>query len=224
MLARSYLTPLRDRSFLRVALAMTVILGLEMQRANGFIGVHIADQRRQTLISAGHVHVSVTGVELLGVVQATNTVAIVIAAMFVERVLRTMRDTWRINVGIGVFAGCCVVLATAGAAWVLIAAVLLLTAGELMHIPAMQAVLARVVPDDARAGYMAVFNLNERGGAMIAALSLTVAPVLGTAGLCLMYGLLGAAAIYLYAPLVRSPAPRPVYRGRLAERSTPDAG
>jgi hypothetical protein len=71
---------------------------------------------------------------------------------------------------------------------------------------------------------MAVFNLNERGGAMIAALSLTVAPVLGTAGLCLMYGLLGAAAIYLYAPLVRSPAPRPVYRGRLAERSTPDAG
>ena len=224
MLARSYLAPLRDRSFLRVVLAMTVILGLEMQRASGFIGVHIADQRRQMLISAGHVHLSVTGVELLGVVQATNTVAIVIAAMFVERVLRNMRDTWRINVGIGIFAGCCMVLATAGAAWVLLAAVLLLTVGELMHIPAMQAVLARVVPDDARAGYMAVFNLNERGGVMIAALTLTAAPVLGTAGLVLSYGLLGATAIYLYAPLVRSPALHPVYRGRLAERSTPDAG
>lgn len=204
MLARSYLAPLRDRGFLRVVLAMTVILGLEMQRTSGFIGVHIADQHRQLLLP----HVPVTGIELLGIVQAANTVAIVLAAVFVERVLRGMSDAWRINVGIGLFAGCCIVLATASLAWVLLAAILLLTAGELMHIPAMQAVLARTVPDDARAGYMAVFNLNARGGAMIAALSLTAAPVLGPAGLALAYGLLGAAAIYLYAPLVR-PGPAP---------------
>src|SRR5262249_51045183 len=141
---------------------------------------HIADQRRQVLISAGSAHLSVSGIELLGIVQAANTIAIVIAGLAVERMLRGMSDAWRINLGVSLFAVSCVILATAGMAWVLLAAVGVLTLGELMHIPVMQAVLARTVPDDARAGYMAVFNLNERGGAMIAALSLTAAPLLGT--------------------------------------------
>ena len=213
-LSQTYLTPLRDRRFIGVVLAMTLILGMEMQRTGGYIGVHIAGQHRQTLISAGPVHLSVTGVELLGVVQAGNTIAIVVAALFAERLLRHMSDRWRINLGIGLFAACCVVLSTADLGWVLLAGILVLTVGELMHIPAMQAVLARSVPDDLRAGYMAVFNLNIRGGMMIAALSLTAAPVLGTVGIAVSEVVLGGAAIVLYAPLVR----RPGDTGRLTTR------
>lgn len=224
LLSRSYLAPLRDRSFMRVTVAMTVILGLEMQRTSGFIAVHIADQRPQVLISAGSTHLPVSGVELLGIVQAANTIAIVIAGLAVERMLRGMSDAWRVNLGACLFAVSCVVLATSGMAWVLIAAVGVLTLGELMHIPVMQSVLARTVPDDARAGYMAVFNLNVQGGGMIAALSLTAAPLLGTTGIVMWYVLLGAAACYLYAPLVHCPAPRPGVPAGLAESSTLDPG
>lgn len=213
-LSQTYLAPLRDLRFMRVAVAMTLILGMEMQRTSGYIGVHIAGQHRQTLISAGPVHLSVSGVELLGVVQAANTVAIVIAAVFAERLLRHMSDRWRINLGIGVFAACCIVLATAGLAWVLLAAIGVLTVGELMHIPAMQAVVAKAVPDDVRAGYMAVFNLNIRGGMMIAALSLAVGPVLGTVGTDASLAVLGGTAIVLYIPLLR-----PAGTGRPATQS-----
>ena len=76
-----------------------------------------------------------------------------------------------------------------------------------MHIPVMQALLAEIVPEEARTRYMAVFNLNLRGGLMIASLSLTMGALLPPSAMAGLYVVLGALAVKLYRPLLRASPP-----------------
>jgi DHA1 family multidrug resistance protein B-like MFS transporter len=66
----------------------------------------------------------------------------------------------------------------------------------------MQTVLAGAVPEGARTRYMAVFNLNVRGGMVIAALSLSAGAVVPSWGMAVVYGLIGLCACALYWSLL----------------------
>lgn len=191
-------------------LAMTLVLGLEMQRTSGFVAIHLAeDVPTQGLLPFG-IGPPVTGIELLGILQAVNTVGVAILALFSQRFLRRLDDRRSVVLGLALFTAGCVALAVGDFAVVLLLAMLVITVGELMHIPAMQAVLASVVPDHARSRYMAVFHLNARGGMIIASLSLGLGAIVSPAGMAVVYVALGAGAILLYRSLwtVRAPTPK----------------
>jgi DHA1 family multidrug resistance protein B-like MFS transporter len=204
---RGYLMPLRDRRFMALFAAMTLVLGLEMQRTSGYIAVRVAQEvPEQSLLPVWGWLPHVTGIQLVGVLQAVNTVGVALLALVSERVLRRLDDRRRIVGGVGLFTAACAVLATNNTAWLLLVSVLVLTVGELLHIPVMQTVLADVIPERARAKYLAVFNLNVRGGMAIASLSLTAGAVLPAGGIAAAYGLLGLGAILLYRSLLAGPA------------------
>jgi DHA1 family multidrug resistance protein B-like MFS transporter len=218
-----YALPLRNRRFMVLMLAMTLVLGLEMQRTSGFVALRLAeDVPTQGLLPFG-IGPSVTGIQLLGILQAVNTVGVAVLALFSHRVLRRLDDRRSVVIGLALFTAGCAALAVGDLAVVLLVAMLVITVGELMHIPAMQTVLASVVPDNARSRYMAVFNLNMRGGMVIASLSLSAGTLLSNAGMACLYVGLGAGAVLLYRSLWSTPAPSPLVTPIAVPAPAPEA-
>lgn len=218
-----YTLALRDRRFMALLLAMTLVLGLEMQRTSGYVALRLAESvPTQHLFPIGDSPV-VTGIQLLGILQAVNTLGVALLALISQRILRRLDDRRSIVVGVGLFTFGCALLATSNVAIVLVLAVLILTVGELMHIPPMQAMLAGIVPDHARSKYMAVFNCNVRGGMVIASLSLSAATLVSPASMAALFVLLGVCAVALYrsaaAASSKSPA-RAVHRPRARSHTT----
>jgi len=196
-----YLAPLSDRRFMVLFLAMTLVLGLEMQRTTGFVAIRLAENvPTQGLLPFG-IGPPVTGIQLLGILQAVNTIGVAILALFSQRFLRRLDDRSSVVIGLALFTAGCAALAVGDLAAALLVAMLVITVGELMHIPAMQAMLASVIPDNARSRYMAVFHLNARGGMIIASLSLSVGTLVSPAGMAVLYVALGAGAVLLYRSL-----------------------
>jgi len=219
---RDYLAVFRDRRFMMLLGAMTLILGLEMQRTSGYVAVHVAqDVPTQGLLPFGTWLPAVNGIQLVGLIHAANTVCVALLALSSERILRRVADRARIVVGVGIFTVACAVLATSDLAWVLLLAVLVLSIGELLHIPVMETVLAGAVPDHARAKYMAIFNLNVRGGLVIASVSLGLGAVVPPWGMAGTYLLLGLAATLLYLALL-TPRRAPAADGGTPERPEGD--
>lgn len=218
-----YVPAFKDRRFMALFLAMTLVLGLEMQRTTGFVAIHLAqDVPTQGLLPFG-IGPPVTGIELLGILQAVNTVGVAILALVSQRLGRRLDDRRSVLIGLALFTAGCAALAVGDLAVVLLLAMFVITVGELMHIPAMQAVLASVVPDNARSRYMAVFHLNARGGMIIASLSLSLGAIVSPVGMAIVYVALGAGAILLYRSLwsVRAPGPKATPQPRKETVSCP---
>ncbi|MFN2483600.1 MAG: MFS transporter, partial [Candidatus Limnocylindria bacterium] len=224
---RGYQEALRNPLFRGVVLGMTLWLGLEMQ-LTGYIGVRLAEAMpdREQLLAIGPWHLNLNGVELRGVLRAENTLLIVVLALFAERLLRRLHDRPRVYAGIALFAIGTVTLAMSNLMVPLVLAIVVLTLGELMHIPVMQAMVADLVPDDARTRYLALFKLSIQGGMIIAALGLIAGAVLPPEGMAVIFIALAALIGVLYRPaLARREPPTVPLRRLLGETcSTSDRG
>ncbi|MFD5824393.1 MFS transporter [Lentzea sp. NPDC060358] len=209
-LLRGYADAVKDRAFLRLVAGMTLWLGLETQLI-GYIGVRLAQafpQRREWLV-LGPWHVHLTGVEVLGVLRAENTLLIVALAVLSGRLTRGLADRPRVHLGIALFTAGTVVLALGTDLVVLMAAVLVLTVGELLHIPVVQAMLAGLVPDDARTRYMAVFKLDVQGGLLLSAAGISAGTVLPPWAMAAAFCVLGALIVTSYRPVLARRAVQP---------------
>lgn len=205
-----YAVAFKDRRFMVLFLAMTFILGLELQRTSGYVAVRIAeDVPTQSLLPSGLLPglPEFSGIQLLAILQALNTAGVVLLALVSERLLRRFDNHRRIIIGVVLFTAACVVLATSNVAVVLLVAMFVLTVGELMHIPAMQTVLADVVPEGSRTRYMAVFQLTVRGGMVISSMSLSIGVLLAPWSMAVVYVMLGLGAAVLYHSLTRRSSP-----------------
>jgi len=217
-IAQGYAIAFKDRRFLALCLAMTLILGLEAQRTTGYVAVRIAEQvPDQPILPFLGWLPELSGVQLLATLQALNTLSVVLLALVSERLLRRLNNHARVLIGVALFTVGCAVLATSNVAAILMVAILTLTVGELMHIPVMQSVLAGAVPEESRTKYMAVFQLTIRGGMIVASVSLTLGEVFSPFGMAGLYVSLGLVAAILYHSLTSSTGPvRPPARGHRA--------
>ena len=145
--AQGYKVVLADSTFRRLIIAATLILTLEGQLSTA-IGIRLStDFPTQPVFPFG----AVTGVEMLGVLKAVNTILVVAFALVVNTLLKRMPDRARLYAGITLYAGGFAVLAVTDDAWLLLVAVVVLTVGELMNLPVQQALLAELAPDDGTA-------------------------------------------------------------------------
>lgn len=202
-----YRIVLFDSTFRRLIIAATLALTLEGQ-TNGYLGIRFASSLpTQHLLP----FLNVTGVQMLGVIKAENTVLVVVLALFINALLAKLSDRFRLYVGISLFAGGFAVLALAGNAWVLLLAGLVLTVGELMNVPVKQALLADLAPEQGRSRYMAAYYLNIRLGQVLNAILISSSAVLGAVGMAGVYLLFGVVIILQYRTiLARRAQPAPV--------------
>lgn len=193
-----YRVVLLDSTFRRLIIAATLALTLEGQM-NGYLGIRFAGD-----LPVQHVlpFLSLTGVQLLGMLKAENTLLVVVLALFINVVLRRLSDRIRLYGGIALFAGGYVVLALAGTAWVLLVAGLVLTVGELANVPVKQALLADLAPEQGRSRYMAAYYLNIRFGQVLNAILISSSAVLGAIGMAGVYALFGVVIILQYRTIL----------------------
>jgi len=201
-----YRTVLRDRLFGRLLVAATLGMAIEMQLIY-YVAVRLAGEfPPQRLLAAGPWELHVDGVEMLGILRAENTALVVVLALFSHVMLRGMADGHRLYAGIGMFTAGYMVLAASNTGWVLMVAAAVFTVGELMNVPVKQALLADMVPADARPRYMAVYSLNIRAALVIASLCITLGSVVPPWGMAALYGAFGAVILLQYrAILARTP-------------------
>lgn len=190
-----YRLVLRDRTFLRLMVAGTLTLAIEFQLVN-HIAVRLATgfPAQQLLPWAP----AVDGVGMIGLLRAENTILVVVLALFSAVLFRGVSDRTGLYLGTALFAGGYAVLAVSTSGWVLMAAGLVFTVGELMSVPVKQALLANLVPDHSRTRYMAVYNLNIRVAQGLAAGCVTLGAVLPAWGMAALYLVLGAVIVWQY--------------------------
>jgi MFS transporter, DHA1 family, multidrug resistance protein B len=202
--AEGYRVVLVDSTFRRLIIVATLVLTLEGQLSTA-IGIRLSNNFGvQSVFPFG----DVGGVQMLGVLKAVNTILVVLLALQVNTLLRRMPDRTRIYAGIPLYVGGFAVLAVTNTAWVLLAAVVVLTIGELMNTPVQQALLAELAPEQGRPRYMAAYYLHIRFGQVVNALLISLSAVLSTYGMAGIYLLFGVVILMQYRViLARRPAP-----------------
>lgn len=194
---RGYVHVLRDRMFARLFLAILFFTIVQMQMQY-YLGVRLAEDFRPTRLLG----IDVDGISMMGVVRAVNTFLVVCLGLFAVKLFRRLTDWQRLCGGTIVFVIGHMVLAIAGDPWILIAATVVLTIGELANSPTRQSLLASVAPDGSRSRYMAVYQLVFRLGMVFAALSITLGALVSPYVMALLYGVLGIASVGLFGSVL----------------------
>src|SRR5205085_2408800 len=96
----------------------------------------------QVLFHIGSWVARVTGVEILGILRAENTLLVVVLALLVLRLLKRIGDRFRLYVGITLFTLGTMAMGVGNTPWILLGAMLVLTVGEILNVPVQQAMLA----------------------------------------------------------------------------------
>ena len=201
-----YRVVLADSTFRRLIIVATLVLTLEGQLSTA-IGIRLSnDFGVQHVVPFGDVH----GVQMLGVLKAVNTVLVVLLALQVNTLLRRLSDRVRLYVGIPLYVGGFAVLAITNTAWVLLAAVVVLTIGELMNAPMQQSLLADLAPEQGRPRYMAAYYLHIRFGQVLNSLLVSLSAVLSTHGMAGIYLIFGVVILMQYRVIL---ARRPAHAG-----------
>ncbi|SMF54587.1 MFS transporter [Streptomyces sp. Amel2xC10] len=200
---RGYLAVARDRVFLRLVLAALLVWSVEVQ-ISSYLAVRLgSDFPEQRLLSLGSWQVTVDGINVLGILRATNTLLVVVCGLWVGKLLGRLDERSRLVAGVVIFTAGYMAWALGDNAWLMIAAAVVVTLGELMNQPVNQTLVAALVPADSRTKYMAAYGLHVRLGYMVGSLSVILGAVVDSWVMALLYAAFGAAAIQLYRGLFR---------------------
>ncbi len=198
-----YASVARDRVFLRLIGAALLVWCVEVQISSS-IAVRLgSDFPAQRLLSIGSWTVHVDGVNVLGILRAVNTLLVVCCALWIGKRLARFGDRRRMVVGVVVFTLGYMVWAVSSNAWVLILATFVVTFGEIAALPVNQALLADLVPADARTKYMAAYGLHVRLGYLVGSLSVILSSVVPSWVMAALFAVFGAGAVHLYSFLFR---------------------
>lgn len=191
-LASNYAQVLKDKTFLLFLTAGVLILSLE-QQLDKYISVRLAqDIQPQTLLAGWPFSFELDGYLMLGILRFENTLLVVLLATVLTKSLKRFADRRVLSVGMGMFTLGFAVLGFSESPWLLVAAMLVGTVGEVMYIPVKQAILGDLVPAEARGSYMAVNNFGGMAGMMLASVSVTASGFLNPwmmSGMFLAFGL-----------------------------------
>ena len=192
-----YIAVLKDKLFVVFVLAGLLLQGLEEQLTN-YIGVRF-DQNlhSQVLFSFKGFDFHVNGIKMLGFLQTENTLLVVVSTAVVAILVKRFSDKWVLYAGIVCFAIGYFVIGLSLNPWILFAAMVVVTLGELLYVPIRQAELAELAPKDKRSSYMAVNGLIFYLAMMLAAFFVTLGAILPFWVIAGCFLVMGALSLYL---------------------------
>jgi DHA1 family multidrug resistance protein B-like MFS transporter len=191
----SYKLVFQNRIFLKYIVAGMLTLGLEKQLGK-FVSVRLEEGFQPESFFGS----SIDGVELFGILKTENSVLAVIFTLFIFGLIAKYKlsDHKQLNIGIVLFTCGFMVMAVSNSMWMLIGFMFVLSIGEILMSPVKNVLLAEIAEGNNRSKYMAANMLNMRGAALLGAIGLSVASVLSSWGMAILYGLMGAVSIYLF--------------------------
>lgn len=207
-IAQSYKLVLSDRRFLLYSLGGLLIFSLERQTSN-YVAVRLGNEFIPRQLSLGNLFsFELTGIRMLSLIQLENTLLVVGFAILAAKLVNRFKLDLRLLYGGGLLytLGYSVLGFTNSLPLILIA-VMLATAGELIHVPIRQSYLAELIDRDARSSYMAINGLLFQGSKLIGALGISIGALLPSGAMAGLFLLMGLAGLLLtQLALNRQPA------------------
>ncbi|HBZ82526.1 MULTISPECIES: MDR family MFS transporter [Brevibacillus] len=199
---KSYRQVITDRRFLLYSLGGLFIFSLEFQTAN-YVAVRLSHEFPSQSISLfDWFAVELTGLKMFSLIQLENTLLVVLLSLFITRLIRHAREASAMYVGGLLYIVGYTVILYSNSLFLLMAAMLIATWGELIHIPTRQTFLARIVRDDARSSYMAVNGLVFQGARIIGTAGITLGAIFPSYLMALLFFLLGVTGMLIVRHVV----------------------
>lgn len=149
---------IKHKTFTAFVIASSLVISVEEQLTN-YIAVRLAKQMNHPQEILSFIPFTVDGVTLLGILKTENTILVVILTLLITQLLKKWNDRITLLSGLLLYFIGYVIISYSTQPFILIMAMFLASLGEIIHIPAKQAILANLIPDDARGTYMAVYSL-----------------------------------------------------------------
>ncbi|HET7627574.1 MAG TPA: MFS transporter [Bacillales bacterium] len=215
----TYLAVLKDSIFIKFVVSGILLLSLEQQLTN-YLGVRYAQHiPTQDLFPGDAFRFQVDGLKMLGFLRTENTLIVVFFTVLITMLVKKFSDSWVFYVGAGMFTLGYFVLGISVSPWVLFAAMVIVSAGEVLYAPVKQAYLANIAPENRRSSYMALNNLTFYIAMIVAAVFITLGSWLPFGVIAGLFLLMGAVSIGLFRRIM----PELEKRSALNE-SKPSAG
>lgn len=197
-LARNYRAVMEDRRFLQFCLAGLLLIGLEFQTAN-YVAVRLQKEFvPQIFTLSDFVSIEINGIRAFSIMQAENTILIVLTTMIISKWMRRFKDRYVLQTGVLLYTLGYASLGYSNTLWVLVAAMLVATIGELIMTPVSQTCLAEIVKDEARSSYMAVNGLAFHGARLLGAAGITVGALIPSWVMLCLFLAMGLTGLCLY--------------------------
>ncbi|MEJ8548495.1 MDR family MFS transporter [Brevibacillus borstelensis] len=196
-MANNYSLVMKDKLFVLYSLGGLLLLSLELQTAN-YVGVRLQQEFvAQQFYFPGGFSLEITGIKVLSMIQLLNTVTVISLAMYVTKLIKRFDDKRVLYAGFFLYTVGYSIIGCSNTLWLIAAAVLVATVGELMYVPVRQTYLAEIVKAEARSSYMAVNGLVIQGAKAFGALGISVGAVLPSGAMAALYFLMGMAGLLL---------------------------
>jgi DHA1 family multidrug resistance protein B-like MFS transporter len=193
----SYKQVMQDQRFLLFSLSGLLIFSLEFQTAN-YVAVRLSDEFQTQMVHVGSLFsFELTGLKVFSLIQLENTLLIVCLSLFVSKLVRQASEARTMYTGGFLFVIGYSVISYSNSLVVIVAAMLLATIGELLHIPTRQAYLSQIVKDGARSSYMAVNGLFFQCARLTGTIGISVGAILPTMGMSILLLAIGLSGLLL---------------------------
>jgi DHA1 family multidrug resistance protein B-like MFS transporter len=193
----SYKQVMKDQRFLLFSLSGLLIFSLEFQTAN-YVAVRLSDEFQTQMVHVGSLFsFELTGLKVFSLIQLENTLLIVCLSLFVSKLVRQASEARTMYTGGFLFVIGYSVISYSNSLVVIVAAMLLATIGELLHIPTRQAYLSQIVKDGARSSYMAVNGLFFQCARLTGTIGISVGAILPTMGMSILLLAIGLSGLLL---------------------------
>ncbi len=196
-LISNYKEVFSDRVFVLFVLAGVLVLSMEFQLTN-YIGVRLADDfPLQSLF-----RFEFSGIEMTGFLRTENTILVVFLALFATRMIANLNDRTVLLTSCLVFVAGYTIISYTNNLWLLFAAMLFATIGEVLRVPVQQNYLANLPPEHARSSYLAVNGLTYNIGNLICSITITISAYLPKLGTTIFIAIIGFLGVLIFARIL----------------------
>ena len=196
-LISNYKEVFSDRVFVLFVLAGVLVLSMEFQLTN-YIGVRLADDfPLQSLFGF-----EFSGIEMTGFLRTENTILVVFLALFATRMIANLNDRTVLLTSCLVFVAGYTIISYTNNLWLLFAAMLFATIGEVLRVPVQQNYLANLPPEHARSSYLAVNGLTYNIGNLICSITITLSAYLPKLGTTIFIAIIGFLGVLIFARIL----------------------
>lgn len=193
----SYAEVSKDKPFVILVIGTIFIMCAEMSTSS-YIAVRLSETFK-TIYLFGF---EITGVRMFSMISVVNTLTVVTSTFFISKLVGRFNMKRMMMIGFVLYGIGYTVLTAANVWWLIIAAILIATFGELIYAPIRNAEELDLIPENKRGAYGAFSNLGYNGADLLSklgiilgaylnpfAMSLVMAAIVAIGGVCMVYSL-----------------------------------
>lgn len=193
-----------NKRFISFTVAGLFLISLE-ESLTTYIGIKLVKQIQDPISLLPFTTIfEVNGFQLIGLLRAESTILVVVLSLAAAALLKRYQDRLLMLGGGFCYAFGYIVISYINIPLVLLVAMFIATIGELAHIPAKQAYVASLIPDDSRGSYMAVYGLSFHFSGIIAAVFVMLSGILSAEIITSLFIIMGSVSLMIYYVLFRT--------------------